>query len=168
MDEIVKRHWPPASAKLSNAQKIAEMNRIKGVIAGGAGDAQKGKLTFTQRCAVCHTLFDEGGKVGPELTGYERSNPDFWMLGILDPSAEIREGFGAYICKLKGGEILMGIIAKQDASGVVLKDVAGQPHTARQSDIESLEASPLSLMPEGLLAGMSDADLRDLFAYLMK
>jgi hypothetical protein len=38
----------------------------------------------------------------------------------------------------------------------------------KQSDIESLEASPISLMPEGLLTGMSDADLRDFFSYLMK
>jgi hypothetical protein len=31
-----------------------------------------------------------------------------------------------------------------------------------------MEASPVSLMPEGLLTGMSIADLKDFFAYLMK
>ncbi len=168
MDEIVKKHWPSSSAKLNNAQKLAEMNRIKAVVANGAGGAEKGKIIFTQRCALCHTLFEEGGKVGPDLTGYERSNPDFWLVGVLDPSVEIREGFGAYICKLKDGQILMGLIDKQDAGGVVLKDVVGQKHAAKQPDIESLEASPVSLMPEGLLQGLSDAELRDLFAWMMK
>ena len=168
MDEIVKKHWPPASSKMNNAQMVVEMNRIKALLANSKGDPEKGKVTFTQRCSICHTLFNEGGHVGPELTGYERSNPDFWLVAILDPSAEIREGFGAYICKVKDGQIFTGLIDKQDAGGVVIRDIAGQKHTVKQPDIESLEASPVSLMPEGLLGGMSDADLRDLFAYLMK
>jgi putative heme-binding domain-containing protein len=168
LDERVKKFWPPASAKVGSAEKLAEMGRIKSVIAKGGGDAEKGKLTFTQRCAVCHTLFGEGGKVGPELTGYERNNTDFWLLGILDPSIEIREGFGAYICKLKDGQILMGLLDKQDAGGIVLKDVAGQKHAVKQTDLTALEASPVSLMPEALLTGMSAAELRDFFAFLMK
>ncbi len=166
LDARVNKHWPPATSKVTNAQKVAEMRRIKTVM--GGGDPEKGKLIFTQRCFVCHTLFGEGGKVGPELTPYERSNPDFWLVAILDPSAEIREGFGAYICKMKDGQVLMGIMDKQDAGGIVLKDIANQKHPVKQSDIESLEASPISLMPEGLLTGMSDADLKDFFAYLMK
>ncbi len=168
IDELVKKHWPPSSAKLSNTQKLAEMGRIKAAIVNGGGDAEKGKLLFTQRCAVCHTLFGEGGNIGPELTGYERNNIEFWLPAILDPSIEIREGFGAYICSLKDGQVLMGLLDKQDAGGVVLKDVAGQRHAVKQSDIASLEASPVSLMPEALLTGMSDGDLRDFFAFLTK
>jgi putative heme-binding domain-containing protein len=167
LDERVKKFWPPASAKVGSAQKLAEMKRIKDVIAAGKGDADKGKVIY-QRCAVCHTLFGEGGKVGPELTGYDRNNPDFWLLAILDPSIEIREGFGAYVCKLKDGQVLMGVLDKQDAGGIVLKDIAAQKHSVKQSDIVSLEASPISLMPEGQLTGLSDTELRDFFAYLMK
>jgi hypothetical protein len=40
-------------------------------------------------------VFAEGGRIGPELTGYERIDLDFWLLGVLDPSIEIREGYGA-------------------------------------------------------------------------
>jgi putative heme-binding domain-containing protein len=56
----------------------------------------------------------------------------------------------------------------QDGQGIVLKDLAGNKTAIKQSDIEKLEASPISLMPEGLTAGMSDADLKDFFAYLMR
>jgi hypothetical protein len=38
----------------------------------------------------------------------------------------------------------------------------------KQAGIEKLEASPISIMPEGLLTGLSDAELKDFFAYLMK
>lgn len=164
---LTKKHWSMASLKLSNQEKVAESQRIKRVIAGG-GDVAKGKALFAQRCAACHILFDEGGKIGPDLTGYERANPDFWLLGILDPSAEIREGYGAYTVRLKGGQTLMGILAQQDANNVAVQDMAGQRHTARASEVEKLEAFPQSMMPEGLLEGLSEAELKDLFAYLMK
>lgn len=167
-DAPIKKHWPPKSAALTDSQKQADLQRIKAALAGGTGDVEKGKVHYAQRCAVCHTLFNEGGKIGPDLTGYERGNVEFWLTGVLAPSIEIREGFGAYIAKLKNGQVMMGIMEKQDAGGVTLKDMAGQRHTARTEELESLEASPMSMMPEGLFGGMSDADLRDFFAYLMK
>jgi putative heme-binding domain-containing protein len=56
----------------------------------------------------------------------------------------------------------------QDANGIVIKDMANNKTAVKQADIEKLEASPISLMPEGLTTGMSDGDLKDFFAYLMK
>jgi putative heme-binding domain-containing protein len=56
----------------------------------------------------------------------------------------------------------------QDANGIVIKDMANNKTAMKQADIETMEASPISLMPEGLTAGMSDADLKDFFAYLLK
>jgi putative heme-binding domain-containing protein len=50
----------------------------------------------------------------------------------------------------------------------VLRDLAGQKTRVAQSEVESLEASPISIMPEGLLGGLSDAELRDLLAHLMR
>jgi putative heme-binding domain-containing protein len=167
IDRLVRKHWSAAGAKLSSQEKLGEMLRLKRVLAT-TGDVGKGKELFTQRCGACHMLFNEGGKIGPELTGYERNNPDFWLLAILDPSAEIREGYGAYTVKMKDGQTLMGMVVQQDASNVVLKDMAGQTQTVRMSQVDKLEAFPQSLMPEGLLGGLDDAAVRDLFAYLMR
>jgi putative heme-binding domain-containing protein len=144
------------------------MARIKAVLKAGQGDPEKGKLQYAARCAICHKLFGEGMAIGPELTGYDRGSADFWLDNLFNPSLEIREGFGNYVIKLKNGQILTGIMDAQDAAGIVLKDIAGNRTPVKQADIDSLEASPVSLMPEGLTTGMSDADLRDFFAYLMK
>lgn len=164
----IDKHWKSLLATGPTEEKEKEMARIKTVLKAGPGDPEKGKLPYAARCAICHTLFGEGGSIGPDLTGYERGNADFWLDNLFNPSLEIREGFGAYIVRLKNGQILTGLIDAQDASGIVLKDMAGNKTAVKQADIDSLEASPVSLMPEGLTTGMSDGDLRDFFSYLMK
>ncbi|MES2595539.1 MAG: dehydrogenase [Verrucomicrobiota bacterium] len=168
IDAAIEKHWRGLLVTGPTPEKKKEAERIKAVIKTGLGDAAKGKIQFTARCAICHVLFAEGGKIGPDLTGYDRANADFWLDNLFTPSLEIREGFGAYIVKTKSGQILMGLMDAQDASGIVIKDMAGNKTAIKQADIEKLEASPISLMPEGLTTGMSDADLKDFFGYLMK
>ena len=168
VDAGIQKHWKRLLIAAPTEEKAKEGERIKTVLQSGLGDSDKGKLQFVARCAICHQLFGEGGNIGPDLTGYERTSVDFWLDNLFNPSLEIREGFGAYIVKTKGGQILTGIMDAQDAKGIVLKDMAGNRTPVREADIETLEASPISLMPEGLLTGLSDADLRDFFAYLMQ
>jgi len=168
IDAAIDKHWKGLLATGPTPEKKKEAERIKAVLKTGLGNADKGKIQFMARCAICHKLFGEGGQIGPELTGYDRANADFWLDNLFMPSMEIREGFGAYIVKTKGGQILTGLMDAQDAKGIVIKDMAGNKTALKQSDIESMNASPISLMPEGLTTGMSDADLKDFFAYLMK
>ncbi|MBL9185674.1 MAG: c-type cytochrome [Verrucomicrobiaceae bacterium] len=168
IDASIEKHWKGLLATGPTPEKKKEAERIKAVLKTGLGDADKGKIQFMARCFACHKLFGEGGAIGPELTGYDRANVDFWLDNIFTPSLEIREGFGAYTVKTKGGQLLTGLMDAQDANGIVLKDLAGNKTAIKQADIEKLEASPVSLMPEGLTAGMSDTDLKDFFAYLMK
>ena len=164
----IESHWKTLLAVAPTVEKEREMQRIKAVLQAGGGDPEKGKLQFAARCAVCHKLFEQGGLIGPDLTGYDRGNIEFWLDNLFNPSLEIREGFGAYIARLKNGQVLTGLMDGQDASGIVLKDMAGNKTAVKQAELESLQASPLSLMPEGLTTGMSDQDLKDFFAYLMK
>lgn len=168
IDAAIDKHWKGLLATGPTPEKKKEAERIKAVLKTGLGDAEKGKAQFMGRCFICHKLFGEGGQIGPELTGYDRSNADFWLDNLFMPSMEIREGFGAYIVKTKGGQILTGLMDAQDANGIVIKDMANNKTALKQTDIESMTASPISLMPEGLTTGMSDADLKDFFAYLMK
>ncbi|MEM1294402.1 MAG: dehydrogenase, partial [Verrucomicrobiota bacterium] len=104
--------------------------------------------------------------IGPDLTGYERGSLDFWLSGILDPSLEIREGFETYIAKLSDGRILTGMMASQEPQTITLRDAANQTTVVSRAEIANLQAIPMSLMPEGLLGGLSDTQLADLFAYL--
>ncbi|MEY2881777.1 MAG: hypothetical protein RLZZ15_4157 [Verrucomicrobiota bacterium] len=167
LDPLLRKHWPTPTLRLSAPEKLAEFKRLRPLFAAG-GDASKGKATFAQRCVACHALLGPGGTLGPDLTGYERGNPDLWLAAILEPSLEIREGYAAYSATLKNGQTLMGLLTRQDAAGITLKDLAGQTHTAATAEIATLTALPVSLMPEGLLNGLDDAALRDLFSFLTR
>ncbi|MCB1232841.1 MAG: c-type cytochrome [Verrucomicrobiae bacterium] len=167
INDAIARHWPELSPRTSE-ENLAEMARLRKILTsdGKPGDPDAGRLIFQQRCAVCHKLFEEGNTVAPDLTGYERQNLDFWLPSIIDPSLEIREGFGNYVATMKDGRVLIGMIADQNPQNVTLRDAANQTTTLPRADMVSLEASPISLMPPGLLTGLDDKQLRDFFSYL--
>ena len=168
LQKKVGRLWEGVLGVLSPEAKVAEAARLRNAVRTGAGDPSEGRGVFQERCAACHKLFGEGNAVGPELTGYERGNLDFWVDNIVYPSLEIREGFANYTARLQNGQVLIGMLDSQSAREVVLRDLAGQKMRLRQADLAGLEASPVSLMPEGVLSGLSDEALRNLFAYLQR
>jgi putative heme-binding domain-containing protein len=164
----VERLWKPLLVTGLTPEKDREVARLRALARAGEGDAAQGRAHFLARCANCHVLKGEGGRIGPELTGYDRTSLDFWVLNIVYPSLEIREGFGSYDLRLKDGSVAHGILERREGGGITLRDLAGNRSKINEDSISSLIASPTSVMPEGLLAGMSDQDLRDFFAYLMK
>jgi len=128
--------------------------------------AKKGQPIYKQRCAVCHTLWNKGGKAGPDLTSYQRTDLDMLLLAMIAPSAEIREGFATNVIETKDGATLAGFISDQAGDTLVLRDAAGQTHTISKDRITKQTPLPGSLMPEGLLAGLTDQELRDFIACL--
>lgn len=168
LDARIQKHWPGIAAGAAGIDLPKESARIREALGSGTGSIEAGKAIFTARCANCHQLFGEGRIMGPDLTGYERQNIEFWLPSILNPSLELREGYGNYVASMADGRKLIGLMTQQTPRTVTLKDLAGQETLIDRGEIASLEASPISLMPPGLLGGLSDAELRDLFAYLMK
>jgi putative heme-binding domain-containing protein len=144
----------------------AEVEKMIGLIGNGSGNPYQGKKLFTTSCGKCHVLFAEGGKIGPELTGYKRDDLRGMLLNVIHPSAEIREGFENYIARTEDGRTLTGFIADQDANVIVLRGADGQNISLPRDEIADLRASRESLMPAGQLKAWDDQQIRDLFAYL--
>ncbi len=167
INKRVAEHWPGIAAGSGGIDLLKESARIKKVLAKGGGDPAKGKEVFAARCMVCHKLFGEGGEIGPDLTGYERHNPEFWIHGIVNPSLEIREEFVQFIASMNDGRMVAGLVTDQNPQTVTLRDVANQKSVLARADMKKLQASKISLMPPGLLIGVDDDDLRDFFAYIM-
>jgi putative heme-binding domain-containing protein len=150
----------------TSAELRAEVDRLAAAVRSGSGVPKPGQQLFDRTCARCHTLFGKGGNVGPDLTTYRRDDLDTMLLNVVHPSAEIREGFSTSIVATADGRVLTGVLVEQDRNVVVLRCDDGRELTLARDDIEAIKASPKSLMPEGLLKGLGDQEVRDLFAYL--
>jgi putative heme-binding domain-containing protein len=84
----------------------------------------------------------------------------------VNPNAEIREGYETFLVTTKDGRALSGFLADKDPRSIVLRGVDGANTVLAQNQIDEMKTSSLSLMPEGLLDGLNDQQVRDLFAYL--
>lgn len=139
-------------------------------ILGRTGDPANGeKLFFAEanQCAKCHKVGDKGGAVGPELTAIAKTRSRAEILdGILEPSRRIEPQFAAYLVKTADGRSLTGLLVKRDEKQVVIRDAEAKDHAVDASEVESVRPARLSLMPEGLLAGLTPQEAADLLEYL--
>ena len=143
--------------------KIAE---VEAALKKSPGSPYNGEATFMQRCASCHKLFFKGGNIGPELTSYQRDNLGTMLISIANPNAEVREGYQFISVTTKDGRTLSGFQVDRDNQVTVLRGLDGQDVTITSGEIAEVLPMGRSLMPEGLLEGLDEQQLRDFFAYL--
>jgi putative heme-binding domain-containing protein len=125
----------------------------------------RGRLVFSRTCMKCHIMFGEGGKIGPDLTGSNRANLDYVLQNVLDPSASIGKGYQLTNVISADGRLVAGIVIEETAAAVTLQTV-NEKVVLPRGDIETMKASPISMMPEGQFDKLSKDDVRDLVAYL--
>jgi putative membrane-bound dehydrogenase-like protein len=165
INRLIEKHWGkvgPAPA----GEKVARIRSVNLMLSRGHGDAGHGQQLFEKHCAICHTLFGQGAKVGPDLTGADRKNRELLITDVVDPSAVIRKEYVAYIVTTKNGRVLNGLIAESTPTTVAILDAKNERTVIAREDIEEMSPSPQSLMPEKVLDELQDQDICDLFAYL--
>jgi len=149
-------------------EKLATMRRLNNDLRNGSGSIERGKPLFVKHCGTCHRLFEEGNRIGPDLTSENRADRAALLANTVDPGSVVKRDYLAYVVTTTAGQVLTGLLADQDAASVTLLDAKNMQHRIARSDIESLNASPLSLMPDGVLEKLTPQELSDLFAYLQK
>ena len=162
--QLLARYF--AGAAMDAAKLEMEIQRLAKVVTAKPGSPYEGKKLYAASCAACHRLFEQGGQIGPDLTAYQRDDLGTMLLNIINPSAEIREGYENFLLTTKDGRLASGFLVEQDNRSVVLRGLDGQDVTFDREAIRELKAQGLSLMPGGLLAVYNDGQIRDLMAYL--
>jgi putative membrane-bound dehydrogenase-like protein len=153
----------------SDEEKRAFIAKLKAQFTAdslSSADKGRGRVVFNQACAACHRLYGEGGQAGPDLTGAGRDNLDYLLENIADPSAVVTADFRMTVVNLKDGRVLNGLLAAKTDRTLTLRTMT-ETLTIERKEVESTQESKLSLMPEGLLESLTDAQRRDLIAYLM-
>ncbi|MGH7957246.1 MAG: DUF7133 domain-containing protein, partial [Opitutaceae bacterium] len=129
-------------------------------------DKSKGRVQFANLCSACHTLYGQGGQLGPDLTGSGRDNIDYLLENITDPSAVVSADFRLSLVTLRDGRTLSGFIAASTPRTMTIKTMA-ESVTVESSEVTAKQDFPHSMMPEGLLESIDTQQIRDLIAYLM-
>ncbi|MEI8210905.1 MAG: PVC-type heme-binding CxxCH protein [Planctomycetota bacterium] len=156
----------PEFASIDLATANERSRALAKVTLEGNGDPYHGKKLYRELCGRCHHLFDDGGRVGPDLTGYQRDQLETLLRNIVAPSLEIREGYQMVRILSDEGQVLSGFVESEQPDQIVLRSIDGELHTLERTSIEQFQPQVLSLMPEGLLDKLEDGQLRDLMAYL--
>lgn len=164
INQQVEELW--GVARETSADKQKEIARYKKMIQDSpAGDPFRGRAVFARACQQCHTLFDVGGLVGPDITGSNRGDLDYILHNILDPNAEIPNDYRTSILSTQDERVISGIVKQQTPNAVTMA-TANDTVTVPRDEIESLYQSELSMMPEGLADALTGQEVRDLIAYL--
>jgi quinoprotein glucose dehydrogenase len=130
------------------------------------GDAERGRLVFQGQgdCQRCHGSEGHGGGVGPELAGIgKRRDASYVLRSVLEPSAEIAEGFATISLTKRDGSVLSGTLVSE-ADGEIVLDAGGDEIHVPLAEVKE-RIGPVSAMPPNGLA-LSPEDLRDLIAYV--
>jgi putative heme-binding domain-containing protein len=135
---------------------------------GGTPDA--GRAIFEKQCAICHRFGGIGKDVGPDLTTIaSRFKKSDVLDSILWPSKVISDQYQAEMFELKDGKIVTGVIVRETAAAVLVRtaETPDKPVAIPKGQIANREPSTVSLMPEGLLEGLSQDEVANLLAFVM-
>lgn len=130
------------------------------------GHAPHGQKVFRDNCTTCHRLDREGVAVGPDLLDIRSQPKESILLHIVIPEYEIAPNFTMYNCVTKDGRTISGIMVAETPAAVTLREPLAVEETIQRDQIQSIEASKLSLMPQGLEKVIPPQDMADLLAYL--
>jgi putative heme-binding domain-containing protein len=129
-------------------------------------DLVNGKVLFQRTCSSCHTLYGEGGKIGPDITGSNRSNLSYLLNNLIEPSSEIQDDYRMVVITSRDGRTYSGNIIAENDRQITLRVIGQDQLVLNKSDIQSQETAAVSMMPEGLLQTLTDKQVVDLVGYL--
>ncbi|MEQ8789604.1 MAG: c-type cytochrome [Pirellulaceae bacterium] len=135
------------------------------------GDAEKGRFLFHVnreiRCNACHKVGDLGGGFfGPDLTEVgKRSNREYLLESLIEPSAKIAKGFETLVIVTAGGKVLSGTFVSDDGKSLVIAPPAGGKVEIAADEIVERIQSPVSSMPP-MGKTFTPEQIADLVAYL--
>ena len=158
--------WGPIA---DNAAEDRAYARYKGLINDAAmksASAQSGHAVFLRTCGPCHAMYGEGGSIGPDLTGSNRANLDYLLANVLNPNADVPEAYRLVLVTTRDGRTYSGNVVSETDRQLTMRVVGRDNAIISKSDIQSREATSVSMMPTGLFDSLTDREVLDLAAFL--
>lgn len=130
-------------------------------------EAALGAQVFTKNCANCHQVGGQGARVGPQLDGVGVRGLDRLLEDVLDPNRNVDQAFRQTTLTLENGQVLTGLLLKEEGEVLVLADSQGKEVRVAKKDVDERSTSQVSPMPGNFAEAIPEGDLNNLLAYLL-
>ncbi len=130
------------------------------------GDAKNGREVFKKNCATCHRVAGIGTDVGPDVSDTRTKTFAALLTDILNPNQAIDNNYVNYLVQTKSGKSLSGIIVAETASSITLRRAEAQSDVILRQDIDEIQSTGVSLMPDGLEKTITVSEMADLLTFL--
>jgi putative membrane-bound dehydrogenase-like protein len=159
----------PAPGKL-DPKKLPPASEL----AKRVGNAENGKsilaksVTSEVQCLKCHMVRGTGGQIGPDLSmiGKKASKENLYD-SLLTPSKAIADQYVSWKLDTDDGQSITGLVVGETETTVTVRDANGKDYNFPAKGTER-KKSLQSIMPEGLIATLTEDELVDLVEYLTK
>jgi putative membrane-bound dehydrogenase-like protein len=131
------------------------------------GTATVGRQIFQERCASCHRVGFDPQAVGPDLARSRLAGKEKILRSILAPNQEVNPDYTTYVVRTRGGENLLGLMRDENASATTLRQPNGIDVVLPRGNVETLQAQPWSVMPGGLVEGLTPQAMANLLEFIM-
>ena len=163
---IVFRFKEEATAELGGNN--VELTQLKTILAESdreSGDVKRGAELFKSRaCLQCH---NGRSSLGPDLGGVtSRFSREDLFVAIVAPSRDVSNRYQTTVVSTKDGKSYSGLVVYESVDGFLLRNGSGQTFRIETTQVDEKRKSPISLMPTGLLKGLTPRDHADLYSYL--
>tara|TARA_R110002049_G_scaffold4601_5_gene32501 strand:+ start:693918 stop:699713 length:5796 start_codon:yes stop_codon:yes gene_type:complete len=166
IDTLLQDVWGTARESAADKLKmIADMKTLVTSDKHPPADAELGRAIFAKTCMKCHVLYGAGFKIGPDLTGSNRSNIDYLLSNIVDPSSVMAKEYLPTTLLTADGRLVSGLIKAEDDNSITLQTSDRKVIIPKDEVDERVEGTK-SMMPDDQLKQFSPHEVRSLIAYL--
>jgi putative heme-binding domain-containing protein len=88
------------------------------------------------------------------------------LSNVLNPNADVPDAYRMVVVTTRDGQTFSGNVVAETDQQLTLRVVGRENVVVRKSDVQSREATALSMMPTGLFDSLTDREVIDLVAYL--
>ncbi|MEQ9411325.1 MAG: HEAT repeat domain-containing protein [Fuerstiella sp.] len=154
------------SRKMISTEERAALLELAMSETTSAADGERIFRNEKLACQKCHAIGGAGGKVGPDMVSLGGSaQPDYLLESLLNPNAKVKENYHTIVIATVEGKVLSGVQVKQSKEEIVIRNAEDQLVTIPRSEVDEI-APGVSLMPEGQVDTLTDAELAAMVRFL--
>ena len=143
---------------------------VHAILKSGKANKVNGDKIFFGKgaCMACHRVQGRGQNLGPDLSDLGlRSNAEYVVRAILDPNADLIEGYQQAHLELKDGSEVFGMVQGETAKSIKIFLADGSPRDLAKSNVKKRTMLETSGMPPSYPFLLNPQETADLTVWLL-